>query len=227
MCAHRSDVKRLNNYPLYRAINQHGIENFYVHVVRECATKDDLDGAEIQAIAEMKTVRPNGYNLRSGGARGKHSQATIELLRKINTGKQLSAAHRQAISEGLRRVDRSWTEERRLRVSMKLKGRTFSAEWLAKIAASRKGWRPTAEMRAAMSARMRGRKYSEEYKERHSRGENNPRAKLTVQEVEEIREIYKSGGISQADIAAAYGVNQTNVGFIVRGVRWLTNRPQA
>jgi hypothetical protein len=51
-------------------------------------------------------------------------------------------------------------------------------------------------------------------------GERNGRAKLTAEEVASIREEYAKGGISQQAIADRYGVNQTTISIVVRGVGW-------
>jgi hypothetical protein len=53
-----------------------------------------------------------------------------------------------------------------------------------------------------------------------SRGERNPRAKLTEAMVREIRQIYAIGGIRQVDLARRFGVNQTVISQIVRGGIW-------
>jgi len=47
------------------------------------------------------------------------------------------------------------------------------------------------------------------------RGDLAPKAKLTNQQAEEIREIYK-GGISQADIGVQFGVSQKTISRIIR-----------
>lgn len=50
-------------------------------------------------------------------------------------------------------------------------------------------------------------------------GTNNPNAKLTEQQVNEIREYYKSG-ISQEEIANAFSVSQVTISRVVRGERY-------
>ena len=52
------------------------------------------------------------------------------------------------------------------------------------------------------------------------RGTKSGMAKLTDDDVLSIRKKYASGGVSQAKLALEYGVNQTNIGFIVRGCTW-------
>lgn len=51
-------------------------------------------------------------------------------------------------------------------------------------------------------------------------GENNRSAKLTLAQVCEIRQRYERGSVSQAALAAEYGIAQTTVSAVVRGKRW-------
>lgn len=52
------------------------------------------------------------------------------------------------------------------------------------------------------------------------RGESHHDAKLTKADVVEIRERYAAGGDTQAGLADEFGVNQSEIGFIVRGEYW-------
>lgn len=52
------------------------------------------------------------------------------------------------------------------------------------------------------------------------RGEANGNSKLTAEQVIEIRGRYAEGGISQETLGKEYGINQTQVGFIVRREVW-------
>lgn len=51
-------------------------------------------------------------------------------------------------------------------------------------------------------------------------GENNPHAKLTLEQVNEIRELAKNGPIVKAKIAALYGVHPQAIYEIVKGRSW-------
>lgn len=51
-------------------------------------------------------------------------------------------------------------------------------------------------------------------------GETSPNAKLTAAQVEEIRLRYAAGGIFQRELGEEFGVSQTQIGRIVRRVRW-------
>lgn len=48
-----------------------------------------------------------------------------------------------------------------------------------------------------------------------SPGERNRNAKVTNQQAQEIREIYKAGGVTQTELADRYGLTQGNVSQIV------------
>lgn len=51
-------------------------------------------------------------------------------------------------------------------------------------------------------------------------GENNGFSKLTAAQVQAIRERHALGTVTQRDIALEFGIGQTSVSRIVRGVRW-------
>ena len=58
-------------------------------------------------------------------------------------------------------------------------------------------------------------------KKRSARGSVNAKAKLSATQVAEIRKRYARGGVRQAELAAEFGVHQTQISFIVRGANWL------
>lgn len=51
---------------------------------------------------------------------------------------------------------------------------------------------------------------------RGSRGETNPQALLTDAQAAEVRRRYAAGGVTQKQLAAAFGVHQTTISLIVR-----------
>lgn len=57
-------------------------------------------------------------------------------------------------------------------------------------------------------------------------GERNHSAKLTDQQALEIRERYAAGGVRQRQIAAEYGVGQSQISRVVRGQRQTSQPPQ-
>ena len=64
-----------------KSINKHGWKNFSVMQV-ETIPVEDLNDAEKFWIDFLDTIRPNGYNLRSGGEGGAHSPESRELMRE-------------------------------------------------------------------------------------------------------------------------------------------------
>jgi len=55
---------------------------------------------------------------------------------------------------------------------------------------------------------------------RVAHGEAHPHAKLTVEKVREIRQLYASKAVSQDRLARLYGVTQSTVSEIILGRRW-------
>ena len=51
-------------------------------------------------------------------------------------------------------------------------------------------------------------------------GENNPRAKLTQDDVKSIRQTYSTGVMSYSQLASIYGVTKALIGMIIRGEIW-------
>lgn len=51
-------------------------------------------------------------------------------------------------------------------------------------------------------------------------GERNGRAKVTAEQVSEIRASYSAGGARQVDLAAKFGLSQGMISAIVRGAFW-------
>lgn len=75
-----------NEY-FYGSMLSHGIENFSVQMIVE-VNDDELDDMEIYFIKEYNTLRPNGYNLTSGGGHFRHHEST----KKIMSDKAVAAA---------------------------------------------------------------------------------------------------------------------------------------
>lgn len=59
--------------------------------------------------------------------------------------------------------------------------------------------------------------------ETDNRGERNPSAKLTMDQVEEVRQRCREGE-RQVDLAGAYGVSQSTISAIANGKRWPDKR---
>lgn len=61
---------------------------------------------------------------------------------------------------------------------------------------------------------------SRKFPEKRPRGERHKCAKLTAEQVIEIRAIYAKGGLSKVDIAAQFGVHNTTICKIISREKW-------
>jgi group I intron endonuclease len=115
------------------AIRKHGSENFTFTVIHGCTDQKDLDYWETYYINQYKSLdRTIGYNIREGGARGKHTEETKEKMRlshtperkahmsEIMTGRPLSEEHCRLISEG--RAGMTFSDEHRKNISISKSG---------------------------------------------------------------------------------------------------------
>lgn len=85
----RTVKKRFNEHAkanslIGRAIHKHGAENFRYGIIKNCATKEELDYWEKFFIAELRCKTPNGYNLTDGGDGFVDLKRTPEHCAKIS-----------------------------------------------------------------------------------------------------------------------------------------------
>lgn len=133
---------------LIRAFKKYGIENFSFNVVANIPN-EELDSAEVLEISNRNSLSPNGYNIRNGGSRGKHSQESIEKMKETHTGKH----HTEETKEKLRQINI---------------GKTHKPEAIEKLRIASLG-KPKTKEAIEKSAKARtGLKRSEEFTERLS-----------------------------------------------------------
>jgi len=157
---HKCDSQTAN-FPLYRAIRKYGIDNFaieHIETLPENSTVDDLNQREIFWIKELNSVRPNGYNLKSGGSHGRHSEESKIKMRIAHTGKKLSNEHK--IKLGIAGTGRTHSKETLAKMSATKRGKVFSKEHRAKLSAAKKGKKLTEEHKAKIAATNKGRSRS-------------------------------------------------------------------
>lgn len=85
---------------LNKAINKYGADAFDVQKICDCLTKEDMDTNESKYIVEYNTKVPFGYNLTSGGGKGKDSDETREKKRNMRLGKIHTDETKKKISTG-------------------------------------------------------------------------------------------------------------------------------
>ena len=139
-----AEHKRGDQY-VDRAIRKYGWKNFRCFVIKNCASKAEMDTWEKFFIILLNTKSPNGYNLTDGGEEIVGLKRTPEQIAKIaaaNTGKRHSLTSRAIMSKAHT-------------------GKTLSPEHCAKIGETLRGVPKTLEHCAHISA---GRRYESPYK---------------------------------------------------------------
>lgn len=141
---------------IVRALRKYGVAAFKFEVVEQCARKD-LDAREAFWIAELNSLAPNGFNLRSGalGVDGVKIASEVgqrisvanrgrvkgpewrAALSKAHMGKVLTPEHRAKVGDATR--GRKDSEETRLKKSLALKGRKLGPYSEERKAAVRAG----------------------------------------------------------------------------------------
>jgi len=96
---------------LENAIRKYGKDNMKFEIVL-MINNDKLDEYESKFIDLYNTLEPNGYNIRTGGDKGKHSDASKQRMRDAklgeknhNFGKPRSDSAKLAISDAKRGVN--------------------------------------------------------------------------------------------------------------------------
>lgn len=150
---HRTHVQKSSNkYPIDKAINKHGIDNFEVYIIVEDRTIEELNSIEQELIKKYNTsINQNGYNIREGGNNSRMSESTKAKLSNSKKGKAMSEEQKQLFSEmfsGERNpfYGKQHTEETKKRLSEARKGQPsprkgvkLSTETKEKLSLARKG----------------------------------------------------------------------------------------
>jgi hypothetical protein len=155
-----------------------------------------------EAIAKAKQTKgQKAYPKRAMPAEHK------EKLRRILTGRVVSAETRAKLSAARKgRSAGPWTAERKAKASTKLKGRVFSEEARAKMSAAKQGWTPSPELVAVVKQAVKG--------------EGNGRAKLTVEQVAEIKRRREEEGLTLVQLGEIYGVCFSQISRILKDQAW-------
>lgn len=184
----------------HNALLKYGPDDFDVEVIEECPNSEVLNERERYWIASLNTQCPSGYNIEPGGRHFPMSEATKAKLR----GRKVSDETRRLLSQVKR-----------------------SPEWNKKLSESAKGRIPNENQLRGL-ALGRHRPKSEDEKLRF-RGQDNPRALLTEDEVREIRRLYASNTstdrwapkeYTQDSLARMFNVRQITISTIVTRKAW-------
>jgi len=138
---HSYDASHGKNYPIYNAIKKYGIDNFDIKTI-QCNSNNqkDLNKLECDIISDMNSLVPNGYNIRTGGSRGKHSEESKRKMSESGKGKIFTEEHCKNISlakKGKNRCPR--LKETKKKISKTLMGHEVSEETRKKMSEAKKG----------------------------------------------------------------------------------------
>lgn len=116
--------KNRSNSILHEAIAKYGPESFSIVEICSCLSKEELDIQEEYFINKFNTLVPNGYNLKTGGANGKHTEACKEKMSKIRQKMHQDPEFSEYISKNLFDYTNNLTDEER-----KLHGQHSTEYW--------------------------------------------------------------------------------------------------
>lgn len=85
---------------LNQAIRKYGENGFEVITLCECNTVEEMNQKEAEYIQTHNSRVPNGYNMTSGGAKGKDSEETREKKKQMRLGKKHEDETKKSISTG-------------------------------------------------------------------------------------------------------------------------------
>lgn len=145
----------------------------------------------------------------------KPSPEAVAKTAQANRGRHHSLEARAKISAAQR--NRVFSDSHRANLSASATGRTHTPETKAKLAEQRRGCVHSPEIREKISAVTRA--AFEARPEAIHRGEKKAHAKLTDDQVREIRQLLAHGESHRA-IARIYGVSHTVIGYLAIGRTW-------
>lgn len=102
----------IHNPYFYSAINKYGWDNFEHIVWADNLTQDEANFIEKRLIVLFNTTdRRFGYNCRSGGDNSKHSQESIEKMRRVKKGHPVSEECKQRIGRANSKSVNQYTKD--------------------------------------------------------------------------------------------------------------------
>ena len=149
---------RFQNYKgssaFYNAVQLYGEEAFLTGIIEDNIPAADLNQREVYWIETLNTIRPHGYNLTSGGERGKTvSKETRQKLSDARKARRISVEQRRKMSES----HKGEKNHRYGKIPWN-KGKTgiYSPETIQKMADARKGSKASLNTRKKMSESKKG-----------------------------------------------------------------------
>lgn len=92
-----------NCVKLHRAITKHGAENFTTELLTFCGTQESADYWEEYFIKKYNSIKL-GYNIRTGGSRGRMSAAQRKAVGDFHRGKTMSEESKNKMSKSQQKL---------------------------------------------------------------------------------------------------------------------------
>jgi group I intron endonuclease len=187
---------------LYNAMRAHGVDSFSIEPLMKCINQKMANFFEDLFIVTFDAIE-TGYNIIRGGSKGRHTQETKDKLSKMFKGKVVSAETRKKMSD----IAKTWpkeknpmygkhhTDETKAKIRKKTTEREFDPAWQEK-------------------KKVFGVKHSQSVI-----GEKNSNAKLTWDDVKEIRSLFDSGKMNITELLNKYNV--ASISGILRNKNWI------
>jgi group I intron endonuclease len=195
---------------LKTAIQKYGKDNFRWEVIDTAQNIEELNSKEIFWISKLNTMIPYGYNLDSGGKNKKLSEQTKKKISKAHQGKKLTKEQKDKISKA--------NKGRFIGESNPMFGvKKELHPWFGKAHTEE------SKQKMSFSHRQNPQSFSQEMrKERSNRakGVNNPKAKLNLEQVNEIKKLLKESKLQQKEIAKIFDINPSQISAINTGRTW-------
>jgi group I intron endonuclease len=185
-----------SNLHLQNAWNKYGENNFIFEILEEC--KEDFLLAEEQKYIEK--IKPE-YNIRKIAESNfglKHSKESIE---KMSGEKNINAKINQEVANEIRKLYNS------CKISQLKLAKMYNLH-LGTI-------QQIIENKTWKDSRYDYKKYEKDFS-----GENNPSAKLKLEQVTEIRRLYETKKYSYRKLVSMFQISKTNIADIIKNKIW-------
>ena len=132
-----------NDYMIGRALRKYGLKNFKIIVYK--LMHDDLDFFEQLFIKNLNTIKPNGYNLESGGHKNRYySEESKRKMSEAAKKKVFTKKHRENMSKARKgnknpNYGKQHTVKTKKIISKTHKGKIISKEIRGKMSEAKMG----------------------------------------------------------------------------------------
>jgi hypothetical protein len=194
----------LNEFAQHKLYRLYGEDNFIIKQIDSAETEEEACKLETNYISLYNSVKL-GYNICHEGSSHSHTEESKQKMSLARIGKHPTDETKKLMSKqhsGEKNVmfGKHHTQATKDTISAKNKGKT--GYW--------KGRKLPQETKNKVSASRKG----------LTVGENNPGAKLTLEQVNEIKDLLNNSKLTQKQIWIKFNVSRATIHRIKSGVNW-------